>query len=69
MYLNKDKELLELLLCLDSEIFKNQMGTIKNRETLTQRLLTLLDYDIWTLLAINSTIFNNANDTYFYQNF
>ena len=57
-YEYRDSELLELLLCLNSDIFKAQMSEVENRNSLTVRLLNTIDFDIWLTIASNSDTFN-----------
>ena len=57
-YNERDSELLDLLLSLNSKVFKAQMKQVVDRNSLTLRLINTIDFDIWVTLALNSDIFN-----------
>ena len=68
-YHRRNSELLELLLCLNSPIFKSQLATVENRMSLTVRILNTVDFDMWVALASNSDTFNPHQESLIFQAF
>lgn len=68
-YHRRDAELLELLLCLNSPIFKSQLAEVKDRISLTVRLLNTIDFNLWVALASNSDTFNPHQESLIFQAF
>lgn len=54
----RDSELLVMLLSLNSDVFKSQMSSITDRNSLTAHLINTIDFDLWVALASNTSIFN-----------
>ena len=56
---DRDCELLDLLLSLDSEVFRSQLRSVKNRQSMSTRFINTQDFDIWIVLANSATVFNH----------
>lgn len=65
----QDIKLLELLLELDSEVFKNQLGEVEDRNALSIQMINTINFDVWISLAINTTVFNPHVMVFIFQNF
>lgn len=68
-YHKRDHKLLDLLLSLDSEILKSQMAKVKDRACLTLRFIDTMNFDIWQTLAVNTTVFDPHQESFFFQAF
>lgn len=64
---NRDAQLLELLLSLDSEVLNSQLREVKNRNSMTLRLINTIDFDIWVQLSSNTAIFNPHQESLIFQ--
>jgi hypothetical protein len=63
----RNSELLELLLSLNSNVFKEQMREVVDRNSLTLRYINTIDFDIWVKLASNTATFNPHQESLIFQ--
>lgn len=63
----RDSDLLELLLSLNSDVFKEQMREVKDRNSLTLKYINTIDFDIWVTLASNTATFNPHQESLIFQ--
>lgn len=61
--------MLDLLLSLESDVLKEQMAEVKDRSCLTLRFIDTMNFDIWQQLAINTTVSDPHQESFYFQAF
>lgn len=68
-YHDRDAELLDLILSVDSDIKNEQLREVTNRNSMAIHFIKTMDFDIWVALASNATIFTPHNECSIFQTF